>query len=289
MKKFHYPTFIGTRLMTLAMVFCTMGLMTSCSTEDNSNTARYPEPVRTYYMSVDATKSGDALTRALTLDGNTISTSWATTENVYVQGTLLSNNQKFWFDGSIQPQSAGTSTRLNGQISLPSGWSGTIPSLIGDHPEFTLQFPRSGELDYTGQVGTLKDIATKYDYAIATGVLFDIVGDHIVGTSSANFVNQQAIVKFTLKDKSDGTGATLLSPTALTINYGSEAISLTIPGTTYTTNGGDGMLYVAIPGFSGDITLSATVGTATYTYNKSSVTFQNGKYYDITVKMTKQP
>lgn len=287
MKKFHYPTFIGTRLMALALAFGSMGLVSSCSNEDDTNTARDSEPIRTYYMSVDATKSGDALTRALTLDGNTISTSWATTENVYVQGTLLSSGSTFWFDGSIQPQSAGTSTRLNGQISLPSEWSGTIPSLIGEHPEFTLQFPRSGELDYTGQVGTLEDIATKYDYAIATGVLFDIVGDHIVGTSSANFVNQQAIVKFTLKDKADGT--TLLSPTALTITYGSKNISLTIPKATYTTNG-NGVLYVAIPGDSEqNITLSATCSDGTYTYNKSSVTFQNCKYYDITVKMTKQP
>ena len=272
------------------MVFCTMGLMTSCSTEDNSNTARDLEPIRTYYMSVDATKGSNEASsrtnRALSLSGSTLSASWATNEHVYVQGTLLSSGSTFWFDGSIQPQSAGTSTRLNGQISLPSEWSGTIPSLIGEHPEFTLQFPRSGELDYTGQVGTLEDIATKYDYAIATGVLFDIVGDHIVGTSSANFVNQQAIVKFTLKDKADGT--TLLSPTALTVNYGSGTILLTdIPNATYSTNTA-GVLYVAIPGFSGqDVTLTATVGADTYTYNKSSVTFENGRYYDITVKMTK--
>ena len=94
-------------------------------------------------------------------------------------------------------------------------------------------------------------------------------------------------MKFTLKDKADGT--TLLSQTALTITYGSKNISLTIPKATYTTNG-NGVLYVAIPGDSEqNITLSATCSDGTYTYNKSSVTFQNGKYYDITVKMTKQP
>ena len=242
------------------------------------------ETSRTYSMSVDATKSGDALTRALALNGNTINATWATNEHVYVQGTLLSDNSKFWFDGSIQPQSAGTSTLLNGQITLPSGWTGIISDYVGEAPEFTLQFPRSGELDYTGQVGTLEDIAAKYDYAIATAVRFDIKGDHIDGTNSASFENQQAIVKFTLKDNADGT--TLLSPTALTITYGSETISLTIPGGTYTTNGA-GVLYVAIPGFSGNITLSATCADGTYTHTKSGVTFTNGNYYDITVKMTK--
>lgn len=91
---------------------------------------------------------------------------------------------------------------------------------------------------------------------------------------------------FTLLDKADGT--TLLSPTELTIEYGGESVSLTsIPADTYTTNGA-GVLFVAIPGFeSQDITLTATVADNTYTYNKSGVTFVNGKYYDITVKMTK--
>ena len=257
------------------------------------------EPARTYNMSVDASKGANEAVsranRALSLTGSALSATWATGEHVYVQGTLLSNNQKFWFDGSIQSQSAGANTRLNGEISLPSGYIGTIPSLIGDHPVFTLQFPRSGVPDYSGQVGTLSDIAAKYDYAIATNVLFDIDGDHVVGTNSANFVNQQAIVKFTLKN-----GTSLLSPSALTIAYGSETTSLTnIPNTTYTTNDA-GVLFVAIPGYTEaevndnqvtsfrDVTLTATCADGTYTCNRSNVTFQNGKYYEITVKMTKQ-
>ena len=243
------------------------------------------EPSRTYSMSVDASKSGDALTRALTLSGNTLNATWATNEHVYVQGTLLSGNSKFWFYGSIMPQSAGANARLNGQITLPSTYTESMSTLIGDHPYFVLQFPRSGELDYTGQVGTLDDIAAKYDYAIATNVLFDIEGDHITATSDAKFYNQQAIVKFTLKDKADGT--TLLSPTALAITYGSESISLTIPEGTYTTNGA-GVLYVAIPGFDEKaVNLTATCSSGTYNYTKSNVTFTNGKYYEITVKMTK--
>lgn len=285
--KYHYPTFMSTRLMALAMVFCTMGLMISCSTEDDSNTARDPEPARTYYMSVDATKGDNetasrAYNRALSLSGKKLNATWAIGEKVYVYAVTA--YPSFWFDGSIQPQSEGTSTLLNGQITLPSGWEGSISDYISV-TNFTLQFPRSGALDYTGQVGTLADIATKYDYAIATDVMFDIEADHIIAINSASFVTQQAIVKFTLKDKADGT--TLLSPTALTITYGSENISLTsIPGATYTTNG-DGVLYVAFPEFSGAITLSATVGSDTYSYSKSSVTFSNGHYYDITVKMMK--
>ena len=94
-------------------------------------------------------------------------------------------------------------------------------------------------------------------------------------------------MKFTLKDNADGT--TLLNPTALTINYGSGSLELTsIPAATYTTNG-NGVLYVAIPGFSGqNVTLTATCSSGTYTYTKTNATFVNGKYYEISVKMTKQ-
>ena len=264
-------------------------MLTACSSDDN-NVAQAP---KTYYMTVDATKgvneaASPAYRRALNLSGSTLSASWATTEHVYVQGTLSSDGvTKFWFEGSILPQTAGTTTRLNGAISLPIGWSGNVDDYVKYPYNFTLQFPRSGDLDYTGQIGTLADIAAKYDYAIATDVLFDIENDHIVGTNSAKFFNQQAIVKFTLiEDKADGT--TKLNPTALTIQFGEESISLTsIPAETYSANG-NGVLYVAIPGFSGqNVTLTATCSSGTYNYTKSNVTFTNGKYYEITVKMTK--
>lgn len=290
--KIHYIFFAALAIAGAAL--------TACSSDDINKVEANQKGLdasKTYYMSVDATKGNNEAAsrsnRALTLSGSTLSASWATGEHVYVQGAYASDGS-FLYKGDIQPQSAGSDeTILNGTITVPDEWAyKTIQEAIDGgvikYPlEIVLQFPRSGKLDYTGQVGTLADIAEKYDYAIATDAIFDIKDDHIVGTKSATFINQQAIVKFTLKDKADGT--TLLSPTALTITYGSKNISLTIPKATYTTNG-NGVLYVAIPGDSEqNITLSATCSDGTYTYNKSSVTFQNGKYYDITVKMTKQP
>ena len=245
-------------------VLLTAGLaLTACSSDD-SNT----EQVRTTYtMTIDATKGANeaasrATTRALSLDGNTLNTLWATTERVYVQGKKLSDNSYFWFEGSLQPQSAGATTQLNGVISLPTGFSISIDEAIGTPHKLTLQFPRPYVLDYTGQIGTLADIAAKYDYAKAEEVRVDIEADKVVGVAPVTFVNQHAIVKFTLLDKADGT--TLLNPTALTIQYGEESLSLTsIPSTTYGTNG-NGVLYVAIPGFSDKaVTLTATVADDT--------------------------
>ena len=262
--------------------------LASCSSDDNGIE---PQAPKTYYMTVDATKgvneaASPAYRRALSLDGNTLNATWATTEHVYVQGKRLSDNSYFWFEGSLQPHSAGTTTQLNGVISLPTSFSISIDEAIGTPHKLTLQFPRPYVLDYTGQIGTLADIAAKYDYAKAEEVMVDIEADKVVGVEPVTFVNQQAIVKFTLKDKADGT--TLLNPTALTIQYGEESLSLTsIPSATYETNG-NGVLYVAIPGVSDKaVTLTATIADATYTFTKSGITFVNGKYYEINVKMKK--
>lgn len=276
-------------IKTLCVLLLTGAFITGCSNDDN--TENTPKAIRTYTLSVNATKGDDvANTRALTLEGQRLNATWAVGEHVYVRGTQGSS-EKFWFKGSIQPESAGKSTRLNGEITVPDDWAfTTIQDAIDNHVigyplTLDLRFPRQ-ELDYSGQVGTLAGIAAKYDYAMATDVQFTVNDNHIKGVTDVTFENQQAIVKFTLKDKADGT--TLLSPTALTIQYGRERVSLTsIPDDTYTTNGA-GVLFVAIPGFeSEDITLTASVGGNTYTYSKSGVTFDDGKYYDITVKMTK--
>lgn len=276
-------------IKTLCVLLLTGAFITGCSNDDN--TENTPKAIRTYTLSVNATKGDDvANTRALTLEGQRLNATWAVGEHVYVRGTLGSSGE-FWFKGSIQPESAGKSTRLNGEITVPDGWAfTTIQDAIDNHVigyplKLDLRFPRQ-ELDYSGQIGTLADIAAKYDYAMATDVQFTVNDNHIKGVTDVTFENQQAIVKFTLQDKANGT--TLLSPTTLTIEYGEESVSLTsIPADTYTTNG-PGVLFVAIPGFENqDITLTATVAGNTYTYSKSGVTFDNGKYYDITVKMTK--
>ena len=281
--------------------------LTACSSDDNSTE---PQAPKTYYMTVDASKAVNEafsrMTRALTLTGSTLNASWETTEKVYVQGQLTGGDY-FWFNNYIQPQSVGTTTRLNGAITLPEGEAySSFDS--GGHPALILQFPRictgyndvalsAGVLDYDGQKGTLADIAANYDYALDT-INVDVIDNRIVpyDNAIAEFVNKQAIVKFKLIDKTDGT--TLLNPSSLTVRVvGTEPSDPTvevtvgevtlssIPEATYTTNG-NGVLFVAIPGFSSKkVILTATVGGTTYTFTRSGVTFNDGKYYEINVKM----
>jgi len=284
------------------------GLVFAGCSSDDAPEQNPVEPAKTYYMSVDASKdfndAASRLNRALTLtyntltDKNSLTPSWAVGEKVYVYAHTA--YPKFWFEGYLEAKSAGTTTQLNGALSLPGSMDkSTLSSLT----EFTLVFPRPsqpGYLDYTGQIGTLEDIAAKYDYAVANVEFTIVEGNHIVAIAdNVIFKSQQAIVRFTLKDKAN-EGATLLNATSFTVTYGSESIELTdIPAATYTTNG-DGVLFVALPALTKaeadatapedapSVALTAVVGGNTYSFIQNHFTFQNGKYYEIGVKMTKQ-
>lgn len=217
-------------------------------------------------MTINASKGDGATTRALNLTDHTLNATWATSEHVYVQ------KGSDWATGSLVPDANAATANLSGELS-------DITIVAGD--ELTLQFPKSGDITYTGQVGTLADIAANFDYATATVEVASVsaTGNIIPKAATTSFENQQAIVKFTLIDKADGT--TPLSATELVVNDGTNTYTVT-PASAASE------IYVAIPGFSGQaVTLSATVGSDVYIYEKTGVTFINGKYYEITVKMTK--
>lgn len=264
-----------TNMKTLVALLMAGAAVTSCSSDNEMDSPKAPAG-KTYTMTVQATKGGDATTRALTDAGSTLTATWATTENVYVKKDAT------WATGSLKPQADGATATLKGEL------SGVI---IDENDVLTLQFPKSGDITYAGQKGTLADIAENFDWAIAEDVLVASVdGDGNITTDDVTFEHQQAIVRFTLVDKADGT--TELSPTALTINDGtSDIVTLTsIPAETYTTNGA-GVLYVALPAVSNKpITLTATVGSDTYTLTTSSAkSFANGSFYRVTAKMAEEP
>lgn len=263
-----------------ALLIAAAGMtFTACSGDDSDspgNTQPQPQPQQpqVYTMTVQATKGGDAQTRALADNGNTLTATWATTEHVYVQ------KGDTWVTGSLQPQSAGTTAKLFGNLS-------GVAFAAGDN--VTLQFPKSGAISYTGQTGTLADIAENFDWATADVTIASVDNHGISVSGSVDFVSQQAIIKFTLQDKGNSNAA--ISPSALTVNDGtSDIVSLTdIPAATYTTNGGAGILYVALPAVSSKtITLTATVGSDTYTLTTAAAkSFTAGKFYRVTAQMAK--
>ncbi len=243
--------------------------LTACSSDDNVSEQKTLEPGKTYYLTVDATKGSDATTRALTLSGSTLTPTWATSEQIYVK------QESTWLTGSLSPNTNAATALLNGAI---TGVSGNLPQ------DLTLQFPRQ-EWSYTGQVGTIADIAAKYDYATATAHITAIDGSNISASSSVTFANQQAIVKFTLQDKNNSNAA--INATSLRISANGLKTSDTETGDiTITPASATSEIFAALSGISStNVTLTAVAGGKTYVYNKSGVSFDNGGYYEITVKM----
>lgn len=263
------------KIFSACMIIIMLAIITGGCSKNDINDPKEPAKVQKYHMVINAVKAQDnpanTPRRVLGLDGNTLNASWAVGEEV----TVYNETKNTAISGVLTAQSNGAaSTTLSGDL------TGSIePSDV-----LTLKFLSPY---YTGQDGTLEYISANCDYAEASVIVASVSGGNITSTADAVFENKQAIVKFTLIDKADGS--TLLNPTTLTINDGTnDIVTLSdIPTSTYTTNG-DGVLYVAMQGFTDKtITLTAIKGVKTYSYEKSHVTFSNGQYYTISMKMTK--
>ncbi len=273
---------------TLCALLIAGAAFTACSSDDHvlDDSSVENPTTQKYTMTVNASKGGDATTRALTLGRND-----ADTKNV-LNATWDANEVVLVYQGGLQIGTLYSAASTTNETSL----TGTLESAPDAGQDLTLYFhtatdPATTIDAYDGQDGTLATIASSYDFcapATITAGSFTVSGSTVSTTGSVSFgANQQSVVKFTLKDKANDAA---ISPSALTVTDGTSTVSLTIPDATYSTNG-DGVLYVAFPaaGSSKTITLTATVGDDSYTYTTSSAkTFVNGQYYEITVKMTKQ-
>ena len=262
-------------IQNLGAMLITLAMMTACSSDNDITNEEQSADPQVYTMTIQASKGGnDAATRALSLDGSTLNATWTEGDQVRVYDSSRSTQY-----GTLRAQSTGSSTTLNGTLyKAPTvGQSLLLEYRSRDY------FLQDGTL-----TGSLNSIDRTCDFATATVNVASIDDKKITTTEDATFTNQQAIVKFILR-QSDGS-VLPSNPTALTISDGiSDIVKLTdISDATYTANG-DGVLYIAIPGLSDKtVSLTATVGSDIYTYGKHHVTFENSQYYAITVKMAKQ-
>ena len=240
-------------------IFFLAALCVACSSTEDDNTEKKVDPTgpKTYVMTIDADKGND--TRALSLDDKTLNSTWAQGEEVTVYNVTKSAD----ISGSLVAQSSGASTTLKGTL------TGTIEK--GDELKLKFLSP-----NYESQAGTLEYIAANCDYAEATVTVASVDGGNITTTGTAAFANQQAIVKFVLKDE----GNSPLSASSLKVsNYANSC--------TVTLTPASNEIFVAIPGFSDNlITLTASAGGNTYDFAKTGVTFANSSFHIITVKMT---
>ena len=165
--------------------------LVSCQKETTPAPAPAPEQpsAKTYTLTVDATKGED--TKALSLDGQVLNVKWADTDQVSV------------FAGDWSGDPMGTLTAAASETGSTTLTGAVTGANKGDNLNFL--FPRA-EWSYTGQKGILlsdeNSIEKKYDYAAAQVTVSEVVSTTIT-TNTANFTNQQAIVKFRLTDGTD--------------------------------------------------------------------------------------
>ena len=242
------------RTISLLMV---CALLLSCAKE-----MVLPErPVQedgTYTLTVEAGKGERPETKALDIDGKgALKATWAEGETVRVfRGELLL--------GTLTAQTAGQSTKLTGEIK----------GEIKKDDKFTLRFLNPS---YASQYGTIQYIAAHCDYAVANVTVSSISGSNVT-TSKASFENQQAIVKFNLRN-ADNTAD---------INANSLMITLPDQVIRVTPASAQSEFYVAIPALSSQsISLKALVEDEVFMLNKSGVSLSAGSYYNITAKLPK--
>ncbi len=248
--------------ITLAAALLACMVFFSCNKVENELQPQAPqEPgaAPAYTLTVEAVK-GNA-TKALADAGTTLTSSWAAGDNVEV------------YNSSDAPLGTLTAAVSSTSTTTLSGELTTAPA-VGD--VLTLKFKTN---NYTNQKGTLAYIAANCDYATAEVTVTAVTGNAIQ-TTPANFVSQQAIVKFSLV-KSGGSNP--LEATQFLYNYGA---------TTYTVNpiSANSTLYVAVPAIAGQtVTLSASAADGYYDLTKTGVSFDNGSYYRVTTTLNKQP
>lgn len=242
-------------------IICTMAVLLMASAVTFVSCSKDEEPAVSgkFTLTVNASKGAQA-TKDLRLDGTTLTASWKQGEKVYVHNNSTGED----LNGYLEAQSDGVNTVLKGSL------TGDIA--VGN--ELSLRFCSSD--NYTSQQGTIEWIAENCDLATATVEVTDISTPSVTTTNAA-FANQQAIVKFSLRN----TGNTdNLSATQLVVNVG---------GTDYTINPAEetNVFYVALPGFENkEVTLTATVGGAPYISNAvPGITFADGQYYTVAVGM----
>ena len=279
-----------------AAMLCAAALA-ACSSEDNVIEEQPGQPTeqKVYRMTIQAAKTtGDeansrVATRGLSLDGKTLNVHWNEGEKVVVRQ-----------DG----KTLGTLT------ATPDPTDPTKATLTGDldeiDPEMDIEFHlHSSDYNYSQQSGVLlsKDgensIEENFDYAsctveaesgkIKTSVVKDSDGDeeydeyyHVTIDGGITLESEQAIVKFTLVDKADGT--TPVNAKRLEVFDGEDTYSVEPVSPT-------SVLYVAIA--SGNLKLDYHLKAITatgdiYTYDREDVTFLCGKYYEVRVQMTKR-
>ena len=254
-------------------------MMAACSSDDLTQQTQ----IKTGEMHFTATIAAPSGTTRTTYeqDGDNINVKWVVGDEI----ALVHNGKKdvvtvktINSDGSATITGYVTGATNNADVRLvyPAARVGTVTG-GDDGTEYTADETVEGKLKTQG--GTLAYIQNNLDFREDFGALA-VNGEEATLAYSISADSQIAIWKLTLSD-----GTNNLSATQVKIKGGTSDLA-----STTTLTAGTSVVTLAIPtnvAIDGALTIEATVGSDTYAYTKTGVTFNPGKYYQSTVTLTK--
>lgn len=255
MKHIFHLTFA----LLAGMVLC------ACSSDDPMDNDQAAVPVQPGETGSDDTWSvkieGD-MTRGLSLSGTTLTPNF-NGENIYV----------YYGDtkvGTLTAPSGTGSQVLTGRLNNASYTVGQSLSLYF--------LKDKGFATYTGQQGTIANIASNFDYATATGTITNVdPNTHTLTINIANFAGQQAVVGLKFSEA-------LNASDVITISNGGLKSNVTVT-TQAAVAANSGVVYVALPlnTASSNRTFSISIARSSTTVLKGTISgaaaMANGKYY----------
>ena len=275
------------KIFAIGMLAAALMACTNVEMEQNGEN----DAATAYTLTIQATKGDGNATKALSLDEsgakNVLNATWNEGEKVLVYQTGVKKGEL------TAAASTTSSTTL----------SGTLGGDLNTSQGLTFYFHTPDNPSYTGQDGTLATIGASYDFCAPAIVksgnyTVDNVNKTVYVPGGIHFgENNQAIVRFTLRNRADTKPTLNASHLNLSVSYNNvelKSVSMDIPDATYTTNG-SGIIYFAIPADIPDtykshindftFVLTATVGSETYKLTTTGFPFENGKYYEVSVYM----
>ena len=175
------------RFFLMAAALCASAVFTGCSSELAESVQTAAEPQDGYPISISAVKAGsDDITRALSLSDDVLSTAWDANEKVYVYKNDAGEKVATLTPTNIDPSDP-TKCTLTGII------TGTYTT----SDKLTLYYLKDKGADYTGQLGTIEDIAANFDLSKAEVSITQVAPNGtLLAWGDATFARQQAITKF---------------------------------------------------------------------------------------------
>lgn len=252
----------ATKIFMMAALALTFA---ACSNDDN-DIAQQPDNNE---ITITATvSSDDATTRALSIDGSNIASTWEADD----QFAILFN------DGTSNVKRVATVSSINGSTVTITF---TIPSSLANNTACKIVYPASAANAANTGADVAKELATQDgtigncpEVRVGTATI-DKDNHNLAGVTK--LVAQNAIFKFTTKNSG---GTATIDVNSLTITIGSDNYVITPASAT-------SELYVALPAVSDQAVRFSATGSdsKTYTCSKASVTFAAGKYYQSMLKM----